>query len=256
MIRFALLALVLSPLAAAGAAPDAEKQKLRAKAALALAATKAPAAPSAIPAPREVGEFAPVVVYVGQVPCPTLRGAFQLTAKDYPGVASPAVVVQYPVGDRMVTEATFKGTPATADVQKAVNAAAKKADAKPMPPKAGKAACPCGDGCKCENCPADCPADSPAPKAKAGADPNQPAPAGWQWQRSGNEPWKLVKVEAKGVSQTAAPFAPGYTSTPTTPAIGAAATSTPSSGFYLPGNTYTFAPAGIPGATRNCASGA
>lgn len=84
-----------------------------------------------------------------------------------------------------------------------------------------------------------------APKA----DPGQPAPVGYEWQRWPGRDWELVKV-AKEVKPSATPFAASGT-TPTTPATGAGVPSSSSSGTYRPGVTFTLAPAGIPGNT-NC----
>lgn len=176
--------LVLSLLATTVRAEDKAALERKVRAALALAGAKQPDA-TAVPAPREIGEQLPVVIYVG---CegPECRGAFKLQAKDYPGVAAPAVVVQYPVGDRMNTEATFKGCPTKAELQKAVDGAARKtADQKPMPKeKQSKAAgCVCGDDCKCAagECPGKCPVEPKAAAAVVKAP--ELVVTGYQWQK-------------------------------------------------------------------------
>lgn len=158
---FAALALVpLLPIPSFAQGDEDTQRKV--KVALAIAKSKSEAATTATPAPREVAPVLPVVVYVG---CegPECRGAIRMEAKEYPGLAAPAVIVKYPVGDRLVTEKQFRGCPTAAELQKAVNDAAKKADAKPMPKPTGKgvshSGCVCGDGCKCDAgaCPGSCP---------------------------------------------------------------------------------------------------
>lgn len=68
-----------------------------------------------------------------------------------------------------------------------------------VPKDMPKKACVCGDDCKCKkgDCPAKCPVEpvvAPKKDAKPKADPAQPAPVGYQWQKWPGEDWKLVPV--------------------------------------------------------------
>lgn len=130
----------------------------------------------------------PLVVFVGCDLWP-VKGAVVAQATEFAGVTAPAVVVGYPVADRLRIHVTLRGEAVTpARVQASANAAADKIDAPPakdMPapvpvdwmlranPVAGsviameadkgdkadakKGLCICGDACKCaDKCP-NCP---------------------------------------------------------------------------------------------------
>ena len=155
-----------------GAEADAERDR-KARVALALAGPGKPAIAAAPPprvkAPtypeghaRAVSDLRPLVVFVGTDLWP-VRDAVVARADTFAGVEAPAVVVGYPVADRMWIHATIAGeNVTTAGVQKAADDAGKKiadppARAMPAPVpltwdiRAGPKVlpCPCGDRCPC-----------------------------------------------------------------------------------------------------------
>ena len=147
LVVIVLLALML--LAAAGVVrgDDDQDRARKAKVALALAAPAKPEPVASAPAPRPAGklpygdgyrratvEQKPLVVFVG-CDLPRPEGAVAAKAEGpFAGVTGPAVVVGYPVGDRLFVDATISGPAVTpANVQKAVDAAARKIEAQPAP---------------------------------------------------------------------------------------------------------------------------
>lgn len=131
--------------AGAARADEREDRDRKARAALALTASSAPKVATA-PAPkaksvayadgykRASAEQQPLVVYVG-TPMEPVPGAVVSWAETFGDTKAPAVVVGYPVGDRLYVHATLPGAPSAEQVQREVKAAAKKADPKPMPPR-------------------------------------------------------------------------------------------------------------------------
>lgn len=196
LILAALLALVGAPLAAADI--DSERDR-KARVALALAGSGEPRIATA-PAPRmkiptypegyakATAKEQPLVVFVGLDLWP-VKGAVVAQADSFADVKAPAIVIGYPVADRIWIHATLPADDATEkDVQRAVDTAAKKiADppAKAMPAprplewdiRGPAHDCKCGPGCLCAGtCPgcADVAgAKKPAlvPTAPATADP-------------------------------------------------------------------------------------
>jgi hypothetical protein len=141
---------------------------------------------------QAVAEQLPIVVYCG-FDGPRLPDTVCVRDDDYPGVKCPAVVVGYPLGDRLKEEVRLAGQPTAAEVAKAASAARRKMDVRPMP-KAKESAwkvsadrcpcesCSCGPACSCGPGKCDCPGcDARAnPKAAPAA-----APQG---------AWELVQV--------------------------------------------------------------
>lgn len=133
---FALLALAL-----VASADDAERDR-RARAALALAGAKPRAAqgvacaPMPHPAPvtypegyrAATDEQVPLVVFVRCETVP-VEGAVVARAETLGDVTGPAVVVGYPVGSKVLIEATLAGTPDPTKVKEAVRKAHGKIDA-------------------------------------------------------------------------------------------------------------------------------
>jgi hypothetical protein len=297
---------------ARGAEPPAARDSdltLRARAAVALAEAEAAARKDAVataarphvaPAPRVSAKLAypaayklaaeeqlPLVVFVG---CDGAKpaGAVASRAESLGDVAGPAVVVAFPVGDRLHVDATIPAGEATAErVRAAVDAAAKKLEAPPrlmparkslpVPPdyqirggdvpdaKAGvataKPGCVCGDSCKCAagKCPGGCPVFTPPGY--------RPPPDGFAYvanQRGADGrvyPWGLVEKKASPsagrevVAPAAAPFAASPAMTTTTRATGAAGVSSLSSGSYRPAATFTPAARVVTPGSTNCAPG-
>lgn len=147
-LALAALALLVPSVFARGAEPDRDRA---ARAALALAG--APAAPKAalavapMPRPKLALSYAdgyakaaaddkPLVVFVG---CPgehTAAGAVVSRAERFADVVPPAVVIGYPVGDRLYVHVTLQCPVAAEQLAAAVKAAAKKISdppAKAMP---------------------------------------------------------------------------------------------------------------------------
>lgn len=159
----AAAALLFSGLARADEKEDRDR---KARAVLALTAPASPKV-AAAPAPkaksvaygdaykRASAEQQPLVVYV-RTPMEPVPGAVVSWADSFGDTKGPAVVVGYPVGDRLYVHATLPGAPTAEAVQREVKAAAKKADPKPMPPREVK--------------------DSPAPR-----------PLDWQIRADGEE---------------------------------------------------------------------
>lgn len=128
---------------------DREDRDRKARAALALTAPAAPKALATAPAPKAksvayadgykaAGERQqPLVVFVGTPMIPT-PGAVASWTDSFGDTKAPAVVVGYPVGDRLYVHATLAGAPSAEQVQREVKAATKKCDPKPMPPRGVK----------------------------------------------------------------------------------------------------------------------
>lgn len=144
---FAWVAVALLVLAGVARADEKEDRDRKARAALALSAPIAvPKAVATAPAPkaksvaygdaykRASAEQQPLVVYVG-TPMEPVPGAVVSWTDSFGDTKGPAVVVGYPVGDRLYVHATLRGAPTAEAVQREVKAAAKKADPKPMPPR-------------------------------------------------------------------------------------------------------------------------
>lgn len=144
---FAWVAVALLVLAGVARADEKEDRDRKARAALALSAPIAvPKAVATAPAPkaksvaygdaykRASAEQQPLVVYVG-TPMEPVPGAVVSWTDSFGDTKGPAVVVGYPVGDRLYVHATLPGAPTAEAVQREVKAAAKKADPKPMPPR-------------------------------------------------------------------------------------------------------------------------
>ena len=118
---------------------DAERDR-KARVALALAGGK-PATATA-PAPRAkaadypegyrkaTADVQPLVVFVG-LPARPVVGAVVAQADTFAGVTAPAVVIGYPVADRLMISVTLQGAPTGEQVQLAADTAAKKIDAPP-----------------------------------------------------------------------------------------------------------------------------
>jgi hypothetical protein len=189
MKRFAILALVLLP--ALATADDARDRKARAALALAKSADPTAAAVAPMPRPAKPKDYAkghkqaadeqlPLVVYVGCDLAP-VEGAVACQWDSYPGVKGPAIVVGYPVGDRIVQDAVLACPAPAGELKKAVKCAAGKCqDVKPMPGRvvapapldwqisADRPGCVCGDGCRCAT--GECPGACPAPAINDGLD--------------------------------------------------------------------------------------
>ena len=169
--KLVVVGLVLAIFSGSALADDKSDREQRAKAALALsAAVRAKATPTA-PAPRPATLFAydegsrralagqyPIVVYCG-FDGPRIADAVCVRDDSYGGLKSPAAVVGYPLGDRLVEEERFTGRPTAAQVEKAAHNARRKMDVKPMPKRTDGAwkvsadVCPCGSACMCgSNC--------------------------------------------------------------------------------------------------------
>ena len=171
MVRKLVLAGLLFALAAPafGADLDAERDR-KARVALALAGGKP--AIQAAPPPRAVvpkdypaghakavADELPLVVFVGCRGAHTVAGAVVSRVEEFAGTKGPAVVIGYPVRDRVWVHATLPCPVTDADLSAAVKAAAKKiADppAKAMPAPVPldwtiraevKPACQCGPDC-------------------------------------------------------------------------------------------------------------
>lgn len=83
------------------------------------------------------------------------------------------------------------------------------------------------------------------------ADPTEPAPAGFQWQRRGDEPWKLVAVGKEVSWPVATPKSgtPEWTTDSTRATTARTPTATPSSTRWTgsSGVVYTLTPVGVAG---------
>jgi hypothetical protein len=285
---------------ARGAEPPAARDSdltLRARAAVALAEAEAAARTGAVataarphvaPAPRVSAKLAypaayklaaeeqlPLVVFVG---CDGAKpaGAVASRAESLGDVAGPAVVVAFPVGDRLHVDATIPAGEATAErVRAAVDAAAKKLEAPPrlmparkslpVPPdyqiRGGPAApaspcCVCGPACTCAGgkCPGGCPV---AAKPKAPESEVIVTATGRKIRKAGSG--YVYADEDKAVKEVrpaaAVPFPVAPSTIQTTPATGAAGVSSWSTGFSRPAITFTpAARVATPGST-NCAPG-
>lgn len=140
-----LSVLALASLTGSLSADDKDKadRDRKARVALALAGTGKAVAVATAPAPhakvtsypegyaKATADVQPLVVFVG-LPMVPVKGAVVAQADTFAGVEAPAVVVGYPVADRLMIHATLKGGDVTpAAVQKASDAAGKKIDAPP-----------------------------------------------------------------------------------------------------------------------------
>ncbi len=189
MTRLLLICVALiGPVTMAVAGELAEADKAKALIALSKAkggrAATAPA-PHA-PAPKDypagykaaTADQVPLVVFVGCEVQPTPNAvACKCDAPSFGTAKAPAVVVGYPVGERLMIDTTIAGQGTETEVKKAVEKAAKKigdVPAKPMPAPApadwqirtddaeeqpisfrrGRAACGCGEKCPCAEAPA------------------------------------------------------------------------------------------------------
>lgn len=144
--RLLIAVIVICVLAAVARADDSTARDRKARAALALAGSvsTAPATPVTAVAPlprpkvtsypegyaKATADIQPLVVFVG-IPMHAVRGAVVAQADTFAGVDAPAVVVGYPVADRLMISTTLRGIPETGDVQRASDAAGKKIDAPP-----------------------------------------------------------------------------------------------------------------------------
>lgn len=136
-----LLATLCVLMLAGGVTADEKTDRDRkARVALALAGGK-PATATA-PAPRAkaadypegyrkaTADVQPLVVFVG-LPARPVVGAVVAQADTFAGVTAPAVVIGYPVADRLMISVTLQGAPTGEQVQLAADTAAKKIDAPP-----------------------------------------------------------------------------------------------------------------------------
>ena len=195
MIRYFLAVLLVGVFLSLVHADDREERDRRARAILALTTTKTKKAATIAPAPRSVEirdypagytkatrDTKPLVVFVGCKAHP-VEGAIvsHIEADAFGETKAPAVVVGYPVGDRLLVEAALKCPTDKADLARAVKAAAGKIPTpmvpaeKPVAPKPlswkigaempRPAGCRCEDPCKCEAdaCPNKCPVAPVAP---------------------------------------------------------------------------------------------
>lgn len=205
MIRVALAVSLVAVLGQTASASDEQADK--AKALLALSKAKGARAATApaphAPAPKDyatgykaaTADQVPLVVFVGCDVKPTAGAvACKCDAPSFGEAKAPAVVVGYPVGEKLMVDTTIKGQGTEAELKRAVEKAARKIGdipAKPMPAPApadwqirgddepdeqpiafrrGKGSCACGDKCPCadvakvESQPAEAkPVAAPAP---------------------------------------------------------------------------------------------
>lgn len=148
MVRFPLLLLVLCAAPFAGAGEKADRER-KAKVALALAGQRAKPVPASAPAPhpavpaygtgyaRAVEDNRPLVVFVNCSPWEVEGAVVAKTEGPFAGAAGPAVVVGFPIGGRLLIDATL--TPDPEKVQAAVKSAQRKIE---VPPKEMKPAAP------------------------------------------------------------------------------------------------------------------
>ena len=138
MKRLATLCVLM--LAGGVTADEKTDRDRKARAALALAGGKP--LPQTAPAPRAkaadypegyrkaTADVQPLVVFVG-LPARPVVGAVVAQADTFAGVTAPAVVIGYPVADRLMISVTLQGAPTGEQVQLAADTAAKKIDAPP-----------------------------------------------------------------------------------------------------------------------------
>lgn len=197
LINSLLVVVAIIGIAGLASGDDKSDRERRAKAAVAVAKALGEQLPSVAiaPAPHKpepknyatggkeaMLDQSPLVVYVG---CdgPKIDGAITcfVSAQTFGDAVAPAVVVGYPLGEKLVIEKTLP-CPAPGDkagkaaIDKAVENAARKIDKppakqmpslpKPLDTQIRKTGCDsCGDACACKHgeCPAQCPvAASPA----------------------------------------------------------------------------------------------
>lgn len=137
-VWIAALLLILFAVVAPVTAGEKEDRARKARAALALAGAPPKTAVAPAPHPKVTGypegyakatsDLQPLVVYVG-VPVTPVRGAVVVRIDSFAGVDAPAVVVGYPVADRLFISATLKGDATPKEVQAAADAAGRKIDA-------------------------------------------------------------------------------------------------------------------------------
>lgn len=127
-------------------ADDKSRERERA-ARVALALAVVPPGPNRAPPPRPApksypegyraatADQLPLVVFVACQP-KSVDGAVVAKVDAFGDVTGPAVVVGFPVGDRVYIDATLKGDPSRTEVEKAIEAARRKIElppAKKMP---------------------------------------------------------------------------------------------------------------------------
>jgi hypothetical protein len=190
--RLAIAVILVCILAAFARGDDKADRDRAARVALALAgaAEKPKGAIGTAPAPRPkllanypdgyakaASEEKPLVVFVGCAGHST-PGAIASHVEQFADVKAPAVVVGYPVGDRLFMHATMKCPVEAEQLDLAIKDAAKKINsppakampaptpvdwmlrAEPVPAGTGKTSvCPCGDACKCAGACPSCPAE-------------------------------------------------------------------------------------------------
>lgn len=136
---------VLCLVTAQARSDDRTDRDRKARAVLALSAPRGgPAtAPAPRPAPKDYAtghkesslDGKPLVVFVGcqarQVPGAVVS---RVMADTFGDTRAPAVVVGYPRGDRLYIESTLRGPATDAEINKAVESAAKKIDTPPTKP--------------------------------------------------------------------------------------------------------------------------
>lgn len=121
------------------ASDDRDERDRAARVALALAAKPAPTrAPAPRPVPKNYRDGykaatvdqVPLVVFVACQP-KQIAGAHVTKVDALGDVTGPAVVVGFPIGERLFIDATLQGDPTQADVTKAVEAARRKIEVPP-----------------------------------------------------------------------------------------------------------------------------
>jgi len=196
LINSLLVVVAIIGIAGLASGDDKSDRERRAKAAVAVAKALGEQSPSVAVAPAphkpEPKNYAtggkeamldqsPLVVYVG---CdgPKIDGAITcfVSAQTFGDAVAPAVVVGYPLGEKLVIEKTLP-CPAPGDkagkvaIAQAVESAARKIDKppakqmpslpKPLDTQIKKTGCICGDACACR--PGDCPEQCPVATAPA-----------------------------------------------------------------------------------------
>lgn len=195
MTRLLTLAAALVLVGAPAAGADIERDR-KARVALALAGGGAPAVATA-PAPRAVvpkdypaghakavSDEKPLVVFVGCRGAHQVSGAVVSRVDEFGDVRGPAVVVGYPVGDRVWIHATLQCPVEQEELDAAVKAASKKINdpaprAMPAPDpltwdiRAEPSGCRCGEVCPCQAAkPAPVETPKPAPPAELHVSPD------------------------------------------------------------------------------------
>jgi len=215
LINSLLVIVAIIGIAGLASGDDKADRDRRAKAAVAVAKAIGDHSPKVVvaPAPRKtepksyatggkeaILDQSPLVVYVS---CegPKVEGAITcfVSAKTFGEVTGPAVVIGYPVGDRLLIEKTLPCPVPAADLRKAVDAAAKKIRGtepkampsglpKPLDTQVKKTGCICGQSCQCPEgrCPGQCPV----------ATKPDPVVVGYRYQKvcNGNGTCQIVTV--------------------------------------------------------------